>query len=117
MTDKSKWFVFKREDGVDVGCFRLKPFNNPEFTNALAMLTMQKSILKSKMSDIKFYQEFMRLISRHIVRDWENVHLVFKDEQDLETDKYTHENAYQLLTSGDISTQIAAWVLDKSKSI
>ncbi len=41
MTDKSKWFVFKKNDQV-FGCFRIKPFSDPEFGEAYKMLLYQK---------------------------------------------------------------------------
>ncbi|HHP8833438.1 TPA: hypothetical protein ACSIXT_003784 [Acinetobacter baumannii] len=45
MTDKSKWFVFKKNDQV-FGCFRIKPFSDPEFGEAYKMLCTKKSIFR-----------------------------------------------------------------------
>ncbi|HBC3644307.1 TPA: hypothetical protein KD217_003754, partial [Acinetobacter baumannii] len=45
MIDKSKWFVFKKNDQA-FGCFRIKPFSDPEFDKAYKMLCTKKSIFR-----------------------------------------------------------------------
>ncbi|WP_392460885.1 hypothetical protein, partial [Acinetobacter baumannii] len=72
MTDKSKWFVFKKNDQV-FGCFRIKPFSDPEFGEAYKMLCTKKSIFR--MSAMLSAQEFAKIIATHLIQDWENIEL------------------------------------------
>ncbi|AOA58234.1 hypothetical protein [Acinetobacter larvae] len=115
MKDKSKWFVYKQSNGKQVGCFRLKPFSNIECSKALGMLMLRKNILG--IEGTGFYQEFIKIIAEHVIQDWENITLQFTDKHGFETEKYTPENAYQLMACGDIGTELAVWIIDKAKSI
>jgi hypothetical protein len=89
MTDKSKWFVYKLEDGGAFGCFRIKPFDD------------------SKLQ-----------IATHAIQDWENVALQQKGEEEPEHEtRYTPQNAYDLLMNSAIGLQLFNWIVEKSKSI
>ncbi|MCU1829082.1 hypothetical protein NW684_19145, partial [Acinetobacter baumannii] len=72
MIDKSKWFVFKKNDQA-FGCFRIKPFSDPEFDKAYKMLCTKKSIFR--MSAMRSAQEFAKIIANHLIQDWENIEL------------------------------------------
>jgi len=116
MTDKSKWFVFKLEDGEAFGCFRIKPFDDPKLQAAIMDLNIKNSIFK--MNHTKLYQEHTRIIATHAIQDWENVSLQQKGKEELvhET-RYSPKNAYDLLMNSAIGIQISTWVIEKSRSI
>ncbi|EPQ3875574.1 hypothetical protein LHN13_003664 [Acinetobacter baumannii] len=114
MKDKSKWFVFKKNDQV-FGCFRLKPFTDPEFDKAYKMLCTKKSIFR--MSEVKVAHEFTKIIATHLIQDWENIELSPTGVAGEKETRYSPQNAYQLLMLGDIGPEIATWILEKSKSI
>ncbi|WP_457795427.1 hypothetical protein [Acinetobacter baumannii] len=114
MTDKSKWFVFKKNDQV-FGCFRIKPFSDPEFGKAYKMLCTKKSIFR--MSAMRSAQEFAKIIATHLIQDWENIELSKTGIVGEKETRYSPQSAYQLLMYGDLGAEITSWILEKSKSI
>lgn len=115
MTDKSKWFVYKLDDGAVFGCFRIKPYNNPECVAALRDLAVKKSIFK--MSEFKFAQEYLKIIAKHVIQDWENIELLKPTGKSKGETPYSPENAYSMMIGGSIGSQIAAWVIEKANKI
>lgn len=116
MTDKSKWFVYRLEDGSAFGCFRLKPFDNPQCKSALMGLSAKKSIFK--MTDFEYIKEYLTIIATHVIQDWENVSLQHKGEEEPEHEtRYTPQNAYDLLANSPINIEISRWVIKKAQSI
>lgn len=114
MNDKSKWFIFKKDDQVS-GCFRIKPFTDVEFDKAYKMLCTKKSIFR--MSEIKVAQEFAKIIATHLIQDWENIELSSTGITKEKETRYSPHTAYQLLIFGDLGPEITSWILEKSKSI
>ena len=115
MTDKSKWFVYKLESGQEFGCFRIKPYNNLACATALRDLAVKKIIFK--MSEFKLAQEYMRIIAKHVIQDWENVELLTPTSESKGETPYSPESAYQLLMHGDPDMNLAGWIVEKAKSI
>ncbi|MGE8653762.1 MAG: hypothetical protein ACN6NV_08455 [Acinetobacter gandensis] len=115
MTDKSKWFVYKLDDGDVFGCFRIKPYNNPECVAALRDLAVKKSIFK--MSEFKFAQEYLKIIAKHVIKDWENIELLKPTGKSKGETSYSPGNAYSMMIGGSIGSQIAAWVIEKANKI
>ncbi|WP_151764886.1 hypothetical protein [Acinetobacter soli] len=117
MTDKSKWFVYKLENGDVFGCFRLKPFSDKAFQNALTDLGIKKRIFK--FSEVKYGFEFLKIVAIHLIQDWENIAIIDKDvgEGGSEETRYTPENAFNLLTKSELGFPISSWILKKSQSI
>ena len=115
MTDKSKWFVYKLNDGVVFGCFRIKPYNNPACAAALRNLAVKKSIFK--ISNIEFTQEYMKIIAKHVIQDRENIELLTPNGESKGETPYSPENAYSMMMGGSIGPQIAAWVIEKANKI
>ncbi len=114
MTDKSKWFVFKKDDVV-FGCFRIRPINDPKFDKAIKMLETKKSIFK--MSDLQIGKDFAKIIAAYLIWDWENVEISKKGASSIDETRYSPEAAYQMLIYGDIGSELTKWILDKSQSI
>ncbi|MGU3289102.1 hypothetical protein ACLBWM_05710 [Acinetobacter radioresistens] len=116
MTDKSKWFIYKLEDGEAFGCFRIKPFDNSKLQTALMDINIKNSIFK--MNHIELYEEYTKIIATHAIQDWENVALQQKGEEEPEHEtRYTPQNAYDLLMNSAIGLQLFNWIVEKSKSI
>ena len=115
MTDKSKWFVYELENGQEFGCFRIKPYNSPACAAALRDLIVKKTIFK--MSEFKFAQEYMRIIAKHVIQDWENVVFITSAGEVEGETPYSPENAYQLLMHSDPDMNLASWIVEKAKSI
>lgn len=116
MTDKSKWFIYKLEDGRMFGCFRIRPFNDPQFQAAIMDLNIKNSIFK--MSHARLYQEYTRIIATYAIQDWENISLQQINEEPPEGEtRYSPNNAYDLLMNSAIGVDISNWVMEKSQSI
>jgi len=117
MTDKSKWFVYKLEDGEAFGCFRIKPFDNPQCKAALMDLSIKKNIFN--LNNILFVQEYVKIIATHVIQDWENICFIQKgQEEELgEEVRYTPQNAYSLLLGSSIGMELSTWIIKKSQSI
>lgn len=115
MTDKSKWFVYKLSDGAVFGCFRLKPFDNPACKNALRDLSIKKSIFG--LTDEKFAQEYLKIIAKHVIQDWENIELLTPDSESKGETPYSPENAYAMLLKGVIGAELTTWIIEKAKTI
>lgn len=114
MTDKSKWFVYNLENGAEFGCFRIRPYSDTAFKNALQDLVIKKSIFN--MSGEKFSQEYLKIIANHLVQDWENIKLKVEGKWSASETCYTPENAYSMLLMGSIGVELAAWIVEKSRS-
>lgn len=114
MTDRSKWFIYKHGEDK-FGCFRLRPFNNHECAKAMSLLEVRKNVLK--MSDAKYARECAKIIAHHVIQDWEDVWLEFADKSQSNTNKYTPNNAYRMMTESSIGPKLAIWIIEKSKSI
>ncbi|MBP8005300.1 MAG: hypothetical protein KAZ18_00105 [Acinetobacter sp.] len=114
MKDKSKWFVFKKDDLV-FGCFRIRPITDPKFDRALKMLCTKKSIFN--MSEMQIAKEFAKIIATYLVQDWENIKISKTETFGDKETRYSPDAAYQLLMFGDLGEQIVSWILEKSKSI
>lgn len=115
MTDKSKWFVYKLESGQEFGCFRIKPYNNLACATALRDLVVKKTIFK--MSEFKSAQEYMKIIAKHVIQDWENVAFITSAGEVEGETPYSLENAYQLLMHSDPDMNLSGWIVEKAKSI
>lgn len=115
MTDKSKWFIYKLENGREFGCFRIKPYNNPACATALRDLAAKKTIFK--MNELKLAQEYMKIIAKHVIQDWENLAFITPAGEVEGETFYSLENAYQLLMHGDPDMNLAGWIVEKAKSI
>lgn len=115
MTDKSKWFVYKLENGQEFGCFRIKPYNSPACATAFRDLVVKKNIFK--MSEFKFAQEYMRIIAKHVIQDWENVAFITSAGEVEGETPYSPENAYTMMMAGSIGPEIAVWAIEKAKSL
>lgn len=115
MTDKSKWFVYKLENGQEFGCFRIKPYNSPACAAALRDLVVKKTIFK--MSEFKYAQEYLKIIAKHVIQDWENLVFLQPTGESKGETPYSLENAYELLMHGDPDMNISNWIVEKSKSI
>lgn len=115
MTDKSKWFVYKLENGQEFGCFRIKPYNSPACAAALRDLVVKKTIFK--MSELKIAQEYMKVIAKHVIQDWENLAFITSAGEVEGETPYSPENAYQLLMHSDPDMNLASWIVEKTKSI
>ncbi len=114
MNDKSKWFVFKKDEVV-FGCFRIRPINDPKFDKALKMLETKKSIFK--MSDLQIGKEFAKIIATYLIWDWENIEISRTGIASKDETRYSPDAAYQMLIYGDIGSELTKWILDKSQSI
>ena len=115
MTDKSKWFVYKLKNGQEFGCFRIKPYNSPACTAAFRDLVVKKAIFK--MSEFKLAQEYMKVIAKHVIQDWENVVFITSAGEVEGETPYSPEIAFELLMHNDPDMNLASWIVEKAKSI
>src|SRR5690606_41186648 len=82
---------------------------------ALRDLIVKKTIFK--MSEFKFAQEYMRIIAKHVIQDWENLAFITSAGEVEGETPYSPENAYQLLMHSDPDMNLASWIVEKAKSI
>lgn len=110
MKDTSKWFIYETENGAKFGCFRIKPINDSEYIKAFFSL-------KPINDNPDYAIDFLKIIARYLVHDWENIELDIDGEGTGKATPYTPDMAYLLFVSSDIGMNIATWVIEKAVSI
>lgn len=110
-TSHSKWLVFEAPNSQSNARFRIKPLNNPAYSQAIVNLTL----LSRNPPNVDLFNQFAEIVSHHLVTDWENIS--FKENGEVVDVDYSPKNALKLFLMGNLGLDILSWVVASASNL
>lgn len=107
----SQWFTYNAPNSTMVGKFKIRPFNNEGYKNAMAAL----DCARDRIDDDEYIRQTAEIVSCHLIADWDEIDFI-KDGVITPT-PYNVRNAVDLFLTSNLGIEILKWIMLSSISL
>lgn len=107
----SQWFTYNTPNSTMVGKFKIRPFNNEGYKNAMAAL----DCARDRIDDDEYIRQTAEIVSCHLIADWDEIDFI-KDGVITPT-PYNVRNAVDLFLTSNLGIEILKWIMLSSISL
>lgn len=105
VTLNAQWFTYNAPNSTMVGKFKIRPFNNDGYKNAMAAL----DCARDRIDEHEYIRQTAEIVGCHLIADWDEIDFI-KDGV-VTTPPYTVRNAVDLFLTGNLGIEILKWVM------